>query len=121
MTTPDPGSDKARKLGCTCPVLDNAHGKGAWGTTGKGRLYWFNEHCKVHHPIKKEEEMKPPWLKFPDIHKASIGWRMGGGEDYIDKWHVFWRKLSYEEQVVYIGIYPPPDGWRVDVDGISWF
>ena len=56
MTTPDPGSDKARKLGCTCPVLDNAHGKGAWGTTGKGRLYWFNEHCKVHHPIKKEEE-----------------------------------------------------------------
>lgn len=25
---PNPGSDEAVKKGCTCPVLDNAHGEG---------------------------------------------------------------------------------------------
>lgn len=25
---PTPGSDEAIKIGCTCPVMDNAHGKG---------------------------------------------------------------------------------------------
>ena len=24
----NPGSDEARKAGCTCPVMDNAHGRG---------------------------------------------------------------------------------------------
>ena len=36
---PTPGSDEAIKLGCTCPVLDNAHGKG---------FFWDNELCFVY-------------------------------------------------------------------------
>lgn len=28
---PNPGSDEARKQGCTCPVLDNNFGKGQYG------------------------------------------------------------------------------------------
>lgn len=27
MSIPNPGSDAAIKMGCTCPVLDNAHGR----------------------------------------------------------------------------------------------
>ena len=30
---PTPGSDEAIKMGCTCPVMDNAHGKGFSGVT----------------------------------------------------------------------------------------
>jgi hypothetical protein len=26
--------------------------------------------------------MIPPWKKYPDIPRFSIGWRMGDGEDY---------------------------------------
>lgn len=34
-----PGSDEARRRGCLCPVLDNAHGKGRGGL-GE-RFGWF--------------------------------------------------------------------------------
>jgi len=38
----NPGSDAAIKLGCTCPVLDNAHGRRNDG------LFWINGDCPVH-------------------------------------------------------------------------
>lgn len=41
--TPNPGSDAALALGCTCPVLDNAHG------TGPGP-FWLTWGCPVHKP-----------------------------------------------------------------------
>ena len=40
---PNPGSDEAIKEGCTCPYLDNNHGKGI----GNG-LFWMNMSCPVH-------------------------------------------------------------------------
>jgi hypothetical protein len=40
---PNPGSDEAIKQGCTCPVLDNNHGKGL----GNG-LFWMNKDCPMH-------------------------------------------------------------------------
>jgi hypothetical protein len=44
---PNPGSDEARKLGCSCAVLDNNHGKWApYPPDG----WWITEGCKVHAP-----------------------------------------------------------------------
>ena len=40
-----PGSDEAIKMGCTCPVLDNAHGNGARGDPD---LFWINKDCPIH-------------------------------------------------------------------------
>lgn len=53
---PNPGSDAAINLGCSCPVLDNAHGKGYFGGTG----FIISEGCIIHdthsiHNKKKEE------------------------------------------------------------------
>lgn len=45
---PTPGSDEAVKAGCTCPVIDNARGKGAWGTRGENAVFWINDSCKLH-------------------------------------------------------------------------
>ena len=39
---PNPGSDAAIALGCTCPVLDNAHGRHDDG------LFWITSDCPVH-------------------------------------------------------------------------
>lgn len=40
---PAPGSAKAVKMGCTCPVLDNAHGRGYMGgAKGKNGEYPFD-------------------------------------------------------------------------------
>lgn len=40
-----PGSDKAVQNGCMCPVVDNCHGKGAYGVEGQ---YFINAMCKLH-------------------------------------------------------------------------
>lgn len=50
---PNPGSDAAQDLGCTCPVLDNEHGRGI-GTTPEGdTLFWYTANCPVHPPVAK--------------------------------------------------------------------
>lgn len=48
MSTPAPGSDAALALGCTCPVLDNAHGWGYTGIGGGKGIYCFTSGCPVH-------------------------------------------------------------------------
>lgn len=47
---PPPGSDEAIKAGCTCPVLDNHHGRGfpCYGET----CFWYSGDCPLHR--KKE-------------------------------------------------------------------
>jgi len=37
-----PGSPAAVEAGCTCPVLDNAHGEGIRGA------FWINDDCPIH-------------------------------------------------------------------------
>lgn len=50
MTTkPNPGSDEAISLGCTCLVLDNAHGKGnGYLKTDGSPMFWINADCPMH-------------------------------------------------------------------------
>lgn len=43
--TPDPGSVAATAGGCTCPILDNAHGKGSGWGPGK---FWISADCPMH-------------------------------------------------------------------------
>jgi hypothetical protein len=42
--TPNPGSDKAVRQGCTCPRKDNGDGK---RSTRSGR-WWINLNCELH-------------------------------------------------------------------------
>jgi hypothetical protein len=44
-TPPSPGSDAAIAKGCTCPVLDNAHGNGYMGIAG---VYVYSGDCPLH-------------------------------------------------------------------------
>jgi hypothetical protein len=45
---PNPGSNEAIALGCTCPVMDNGHGQGfPWPGT-EGPSFWVNADCPVH-------------------------------------------------------------------------
>jgi hypothetical protein len=45
---PNPGSKEAKDLGCTCPVLDNEYGKGAYtDKTGKP-VFWITSDCPLH-------------------------------------------------------------------------
>ena len=57
---PNPGSVAAGDLGCNCPVLDNAHGRGYMGVPN---IFVWREDCPIHgyesgwkHPEPTEEE-----------------------------------------------------------------
>lgn len=54
MTIPNPGSDDAVAQGCTCPVLDNGRGRGAYQIDGVW-LFWCAQDCPLH----REREAAP--------------------------------------------------------------
>lgn len=45
---PKPGSSEALDQGCKCPVLDNAHGRGAWGSEGEDAVFYQSQDCPLH-------------------------------------------------------------------------
>lgn len=54
VRVPNPGSDAALDLGCECPVMDNAHGKGS----GYGKdTFWIDDGCPLH-SVDKEDAVK---------------------------------------------------------------
>lgn len=44
--TPNPGSPEAVARGCTCPVIDNHHGRGV--PASDGPWFWHTVGCPVH-------------------------------------------------------------------------
>jgi len=53
---PNPGSPEAVKLGCTCPVIDNHHGKGVpYGANGEVG-FWHSGDCPLHGTRRRESE-----------------------------------------------------------------
>ena len=60
--------------------------------------------------------MKPPWKVFPEIPFGSLGWRMGGGEDYLDEF-LQWMYLQSEEELKqYFSLNVPPPEWLSMLD-----
>jgi len=47
----NPGSEEARKAGCTCPIMDNNYGKGYLGQPG---VFVYRSGCKVHDQSYRE-------------------------------------------------------------------
>jgi len=56
MDKPNPGSDEAIALGCTCAVLDNNHGAGfRWGESFP--CFWQSSDCPLHgHDVREEKD-----------------------------------------------------------------
>ena len=53
-------------------------------------------------------EVLPLWYAMPYMHMYSIGWRMGGGEEYAMIFWAYYDSLSEEEQKKYQEKYPAP-------------
>ena len=58
------------------------------------------------------DPMLPPWQECPDIPMFSIGWRMGGGEDYMHDFHDWFDELSEDVKQQYIANNPEPEDWE---------
>ena len=66
-------------------------------------------------PSKPPLDILPPWLQYPTYTPNCVGFRMGSGEDYIDKWWTFWDGLPVARKQKYINKFSPPTGWEVYV------
>lgn len=59
--------------------------------------------------------MVPPWAAYPEYDAVTIGWRMGTGEVYANRWRDWYDGLSDELQSEYKRRFPPPSdetrGW----------
>ena len=54
----------------------------------------------------------PPWIKYPNLRRGSMGWRMGMCESFLDKFRPWWKDLSTDEQDAYRLAYPEPEEWQ---------
>ena len=72
--------------------------------------------------LQDKKIMPPPWLAHREIERYSIGWRMGSGEDYIDRFGDWLDALSSEERTEYRPLFPEPVtwmGWWDDEDKVE--
>ena len=59
-TVPNPGSPEARRLGCICATMDNAHGKGYRYVEGQTPCFVITEGCAFHAPMDEDFEIIIP-------------------------------------------------------------
>ena len=62
--------------------------------------------------LQDKKIMPPPWLAHREIERYSIGWRMGYGEDYIDRFGDWLDTLSPDERTEYRTLFPEPVTWK---------
>jgi ribA/ribD-fused uncharacterized protein len=60
------------------------------------------------------EILPPPWIKYPQIPRVSIGWRMGAGEGYMCEWGPWYGGLSEAGKRKYQAMFPAPAGEWAD-------
>jgi hypothetical protein len=61
--------------------------------------------------VEQLEDMDPPWKKYPDLPRTSIGWRMGYGQDYHQNFWKWFSSLDAVAQEAYCRDHPEPGGW----------
>jgi len=61
--------------------------------------------------VDDEGLLVPPWIKYPNIHRGSIGWRMGFGEDYWVQFQEWWKAQSSEVRQRIQAKYPDDGDW----------
>lgn len=62
--------------------------------------------------LMNKKLLSPPWIAYPEIERYSIGWRMGSGEAYLDKWGAWFDALDNAEQEEYQLLFPEPITWK---------
>src|SRR5262245_34166787 len=70
------------------------------------------EAAEIRAELEAHGTMRPPWLRFPELERGSIGWRMGSGEQYAGSWAVWFEGLADEARRDYFKrLTPVPAEW----------
>jgi hypothetical protein len=55
--------------------------------------------------------MVPPWIKYPNLPRTSMGWRMGQGEAYRDDFDLWWSRQPRNIRLAARSKYPESVEW----------
>lgn len=71
---------------------------------------WANE--GITRELRERGTLLPPWLRFPELPRYSIGWRMGSGEDYLILHHHWTANWTRDDWLTYLRRHAPvPADW----------
>ncbi len=87
----------------TTPVLHFPAGRFIWG-----------ENVLLEKPISKPrtlEEVKPPWVVYPDYGPCDGCWRQGGEAWFYHVWQPYWNSLSEKAKKEYLQKFEVPEDW----------
>ena len=81
--------------------------------TPRGCSASLSERLEAMERAKTERagEQPPPWVEFPDYERFSLGWRMGGGEDFKRDFEQFFSALTEDQRQSYAAKHPEPVEW----------
>ena len=65
--------------------------------------------------LANRPDLLPPWRKYPEIPRYSIGWRMGSGEFYLMVWDRWAKRLNRKQRTAYFKNYTP-----IPVEWVDW-
>lgn len=108
-------------------IIEHTKNDNYWGDGGDGAgknmlgLIWMQirDELTTNGPFDElAVPMLPPWLKYPEIERLSIGWRMGFGEDYDIGFRCWFKGLTKDGQSQYKQMYTPPKEWADFYDHI---
>ncbi|MEO1618430.1 MAG: hypothetical protein AAFV88_21435 [Planctomycetota bacterium] len=46
-----------------------------------------------------QEDVRPPWLAFPDVPRFSVGWRTGEPEKHLSDWTNRYLELTRDSAI----------------------
>ncbi|WP_437643967.1 hypothetical protein [Sorangium sp. So ce362] len=85
----------------------------------------WKESCRsrLREHLDPRGDLAPPWERFPDYERHTLGWRMGAGEDWMGLWGVFLEQLAPdpESRIAYLRRHPPaPISWADAVHDVLY-
>jgi hypothetical protein len=73
---------------------------------------YYREHLPEH--LDAHGDLTPPWARFPNYERYTIGWRMGEGETWLGLWWFFLKGLgdAPDTRLAYLRRHAPaPVNW----------
>jgi len=55
--------------------------------------------------------MKPPWDEYPQYDRSDLGWRMGDGQSYLEKFEAWFSAQAPEARAEFAESNPAPESW----------
>jgi N-glycosidase YbiA len=97
--------------------LDHYWGDGGDGS-GRSRLGEALMILKSSYPEYEDLFFEPPWLVFPGQAPDAGFWTTSSGREYLNKYQIWFRKLSPDAGNEYLRYFVPPDLWSPRFDRI---